>query len=311
MRTAANAGRPPDPINATISFAYTMLKNDCVSALRLARLEPTIGALHVSRPGRPALALDLMEPFRALIADSVAVSAFNRGELTEGHFLRTAAGSALTDSGRKAFFSAYGRRMDTEITHPVFGYPHADGHLLGVAIVVPRDVSPEEQKGLGRVLFDESGQPRNLDLLMGRTGAWTIELCEDDEPREALQSRIWTDEQNMAKENGPTTWWATVTPIVLDRHPKSPGEGEEIIAASCERIGLPRPSKVVISLSSMFVGVLHARRFPNITHKQGFSRHHVHAILTFDRPIVGPVLLGAGRYRGYGLCRPWRNGGEP
>jgi CRISPR-associated protein Cas1 len=113
---------PPDPINATISFAYTMLAHDCVSALRLARLEPTIGALHVSRPGRPALALDLMEPFRALIADSVAVSAFNRGELTEGHFLQTAAGSAMTDSGRKAFFSSYGRRMETEVTHPVFNY---------------------------------------------------------------------------------------------------------------------------------------------------------------------------------------------
>src|ERR1051325_6550713 len=87
---------PPDPINATISFAYTMLTHEAVSALRLARLEPTIGAFH---PGRPALALDLIEPFRPLIADSVAISAFNRGELTEGHFLRTAAGCTMTDSG--------------------------------------------------------------------------------------------------------------------------------------------------------------------------------------------------------------------
>ena len=113
---------PPDPINAVLSFAYTMLTHECVSALRLARLEPTIGAFHTSRPGRPALALDLMEPFRPLIADSVAVSSFNRGELTEGHFLRTAAGCAMTDSGRRAFFAAWGRRMDTEVTHPVFGY---------------------------------------------------------------------------------------------------------------------------------------------------------------------------------------------
>lgn len=113
---------PPDPINATLSFAYTMLTHEAVSALRLARLEPTIGAFHVSRPGRPALALDLIEPFRPLIADSVAVSAFNRGELTAGHFLRTAAGCAMTDSGRRAFFGAWGRRMDTEVTHPVFGY---------------------------------------------------------------------------------------------------------------------------------------------------------------------------------------------
>jgi len=113
---------PPDPINSVLSFGYTMLTNDSVSALRLARLEPTIGAFHVSRPGRPALALDLMEPFRPLVADSVAVAAFNRGELTQGHFSQTTAGCIMTDAGRKAFFNAYGRRMDTEVTHPVFEY---------------------------------------------------------------------------------------------------------------------------------------------------------------------------------------------
>jgi CRISPR-associated protein Cas1 len=113
---------PPDPINSCLSLGYTMLTHECVVALRVARLEPSIGGFHISKPGRPALALDLMEPFRALIADSVAIAAFNRGELTEGHFLRTAAGCALTDAGRKAFFSSYGRRMDTEVTHPVFEY---------------------------------------------------------------------------------------------------------------------------------------------------------------------------------------------
>ena len=113
---------PPDPINSVLSFAYAMLTNDCVAACRLASLEPTLGALHVTRPGRPALALDLMEPFRPLIADSVAVSAFNRGELTEGHFLQIASGCAMTDYGRKAFFGAYGRRMETEVTHPIFEY---------------------------------------------------------------------------------------------------------------------------------------------------------------------------------------------
>lgn len=113
---------PPDPINAVLSFGYSMLVNECTAACRLASLEPTLGALHSTRPGRPALSLDLMEPFRPLIADSVAVSAFNRGELCEGHFLNTSAGCALTDSGRKGFFSAYGRRMDTEVTHPVFEY---------------------------------------------------------------------------------------------------------------------------------------------------------------------------------------------
>lgn len=113
---------PPDPINSCLSLAYSMLTHECVAALRLARLEPSIGGFHVSRPGRPALALDLMEPFRPLIADSVAITCFNRGELTEGHFLRTASGCLLTAAGRRAFFNALGRRMDTEITHPVFKY---------------------------------------------------------------------------------------------------------------------------------------------------------------------------------------------
>lgn len=113
---------PPDPINAVLSFAYSMLTHECTSACRLASLEPTLAALHATRPGRPAMALDLMEPFRPLIAESVAVSAFNRGELGDGHFLSTSAGCALTDAGRKAFFCVYGRRMDTEVTHPVFEY---------------------------------------------------------------------------------------------------------------------------------------------------------------------------------------------
>jgi CRISPR-associated protein Cas1 len=113
---------PPDPINSALSFAYSMLTHECTAALRVARLEPAIGAFHVSRPGRPALALDLMEPFRPLIADSIVITAVNRGELQPGHFLRTAAGCAFTDAGRKAFFGVYGRRMADEVTHPVFGY---------------------------------------------------------------------------------------------------------------------------------------------------------------------------------------------
>jgi CRISPR-associated protein Cas1 len=113
---------PPDPVNAALSFAYSMLTHECTASLRTARLEPSIGAFHVSRPGRPALALDLMEPFRPLISDSIVITAFNRGELKVGHFLRTAAGCLFTDAGRKAFFAVYGRRMSDEVTHPTFGY---------------------------------------------------------------------------------------------------------------------------------------------------------------------------------------------
>jgi CRISPR-associated protein Cas1 len=123
---------PPDPVNSCLSMAYSILTHECVSALRVGRLEPSIGAYHTSRPGRPALALDLMEPFRPLIADSIAIATFNRGELTNGHFQRTTAGCMFTDAGRKAFFQAYARRMDTEVTHPVFGYKLSYRRMLAL-----------------------------------------------------------------------------------------------------------------------------------------------------------------------------------
>jgi len=113
---------PPDPINSCLSMGYTMLAHECTTALRLAHLDPAVGAYHVSRPGRPAFSLDLMEPFRPLIADSVVITAFNKNELSEKHFYNTPAGCLFTPKGRKAFFNTYGRRMNVFITHPVFGY---------------------------------------------------------------------------------------------------------------------------------------------------------------------------------------------
>lgn len=121
---------PPDPVNAVLSFGYAMLVHECTSALRLASIDPAIGAFHQARPGKPAMALDLMEPFRPLIADSVALNLFNRDELRPGHFIDTAAGCSMTDHGRRAFFDAWGRRMATVVTHPVFEYRLEDRRML-------------------------------------------------------------------------------------------------------------------------------------------------------------------------------------
>jgi|SRR5579871_3466615 len=96
-----------------------MLVHECVSAQRLARLEPSVGAFHT---GRPTLALDLMEPFRPLVADSAPISCFNRGELTDRHFLRTAAGCGSPTPADAPSSPAWWRRMDTEVPQPVFGY---------------------------------------------------------------------------------------------------------------------------------------------------------------------------------------------
>lgn len=208
-------------------------------------------------------------------------------------------------SGHKVDGSRSERPHLAFIPLPHVGSEHADGHLLGVAIAIPRRISGDEQRCLGKLLFDEAtGQPREIDLRMGRLGAWKVMLDEGDDSRVSLQSETWT-----AGREGATRW-ATVTPIVFDRHPKRPGDAEDIIATSCERIGLPRPSDVIPVPVSMFIGVPHARRFPLVQRKNGVSFHHAHAILTFDQPVIGPVMLGAGRFRGYGLCRPLRAGDE-
>lgn len=113
---------PPDPVNAVLGFCYSLLSKDLVSTLVGVGLDPYLGVLHRSRYGRPALALDLAEEFRALIAESVALQCFNNGEIREEHFVRHALGVRLTSAGRKAVISAHERRLATQLTHPVFGY---------------------------------------------------------------------------------------------------------------------------------------------------------------------------------------------
>jgi len=77
-----------------------------------------------------------------------------------------------------------------------------------------------------------------------------------------------------------------------------------MISAACESIGLPKPREVIVTAVSAHLGVPPAFAFPRLCRKDGSERRHAHAILVFDVPVCGPMLLGAGRYRGYGLCRP-------
>ena len=94
--------------------------------------DPYIGYYHQPRFGRPALALDLMEPFRPLIADSAALTAINTGMVTGRDFVRVGGSVALTSAGRKSFFRAYELRMDTLVTHPIFDYRVSYRRLLEV-----------------------------------------------------------------------------------------------------------------------------------------------------------------------------------
>jgi CRISPR-associated endonuclease Cas1/CRISPR-associated protein Cas4 len=115
--------RPPmDPVNAMLSLAYAMLARHLTVALASIGLDPYRGFYHAPRYGRPALALDLMEPFRPIIADSVVLSAVNTGEVGPGDFVVAATGTALTPAGRRRFVDAFERRLSQETTHPLFGY---------------------------------------------------------------------------------------------------------------------------------------------------------------------------------------------
>jgi len=120
--TGRNRRPPRDPVNAMLSLAYALLAKDLTATLVAVGFDPYLGFYHRPRYGRPALALDLMEEFRPLVADSVVLAAINTGVVRSADVIRRGAGVALTDSGRGRFIDAYERRMDELVTHPVFGY---------------------------------------------------------------------------------------------------------------------------------------------------------------------------------------------
>lgn len=115
--------RPPtDPVNALLSFAYSLLTRSWTVTLTAVGFDAFRGLYHQPRYGRPALALDLMEPFRPLIADSVVLQTINNGEVRPTDFKTAAGGVALTTEGRRRFIIAFERRLSHEIIHPLFGY---------------------------------------------------------------------------------------------------------------------------------------------------------------------------------------------
>lgn len=140
--------RPPrDAVNALLSLGYSLLVKDLTIACYAVGFDPYQGYYHQPRFGRPALALDLMEPFRPLIADSAALTAINTRMVTPADFIQAGPAVALTPSGRKAFFRAYELRMDTLVTHPLFDYRVSYRRLLEI-----------QARLLARVLEGEIGE---------------------------------------------------------------------------------------------------------------------------------------------------------
>ena len=177
-------------------------------------------------------------------------------------------------------------------------HEHAQGHLLGVGIALPRATTREDRRSVMLAV----GRVRTLKL--GRLGVWRVEAVTVARPAWNLQPATWT-----AAPTG-ATQWSTVTPIAFDHHPKSKTKAEYLdevaamIALGCTRVGLPKPRDVIVTPVSAHLGVPPGHAFPRLHRKDGSQRRHAHAIITFEQPVCGPILLGAGRYRGYGLCRP-------
>jgi CRISPR-associated protein Cas1 len=115
--------RPPtDPVNALLSLAYSLLSKDCAVAAMAVGFDPYVGFYHQPRFGRPSLALDVMEEFRPLIAESAVLNCVNNKMLAPRHFVRAGRAVNLNAEGRKLFFQVYEQRINTLVTHPVFDY---------------------------------------------------------------------------------------------------------------------------------------------------------------------------------------------
>lgn len=131
--------RPPqDPVNAVISFLYSLLTSECVAALSAVGLDPQVGYLHTLRPGRPALALDVIEELRAAVADRLTLTLINRSQLQAKHFEAAPGdGIYLSEEGRSVVLKAYQERKEVEIEHrvlkqkvPIGLVPHVQARLL-------------------------------------------------------------------------------------------------------------------------------------------------------------------------------------
>lgn len=130
--TTRNRRPPMDPVNALLSFTYALLVRSWTNALSGVGLDPYRGFYHQPRYGRPALALDMMESFRPLLADSTVIQVINNGEVGAKDFIVAPTGTALKPDARKQVIAAFERRLAQEVTHPIFGYAASYQRVLEI-----------------------------------------------------------------------------------------------------------------------------------------------------------------------------------
>lgn len=196
------------------------------------------------------------------------------------------------------------------------GREHADGHLLGIAIAVPKDFAHTEDlfdllgRHDGKSQYDiGAGIPylslamKNPHLNNREVGQLDLEFEERPEGRRqtTLKSFTWIN---------PTCAWKTITPVMLPKFPRRNLDVESVIAKACVDSGYPEPIAVRVSFAPLLSGVPHSRAFQIKPRDNHPLRLWTHAEIQFQIPVRGPVLIGAGRYAGYGVCRPIRKEDE-
>jgi CRISPR-associated protein Cas1 len=143
FRFESRSRRPPmDKMNALLSYVYTLLTHDANAALEAVGLDPQVGYLHAERPGRPSLALDLVEEFRAFIGDRLALSLVNLKQLQANDFKTTESGAVtMSDEARKTLLAAYQKRKQEEIIHPFLGEKVSAGLFIHLqALLLARHI---------------------------------------------------------------------------------------------------------------------------------------------------------------------------
>jgi CRISPR-associated protein Csb2 len=177
---------------------------------------------------------------------------------------------------------------------PDVGFQYSDGHLLGFAALIPKQLKDEERRTIFRALAELKNSER---IRLGDVGEFMVELMSGDVQTKGLRAATWYR---------PSRGWASVTPVIFDRYPKAGKIGqhaEDVIAESCAHAGLPAPKSVSVSKFSTHRGVPPAnpKSFP-LTDDWA-KRYAAHVKIEFAEEVAGPVVIGAGRYDGYGLMR--------
>ncbi len=310
--------RPPEPTPATIG---TWQSYATASDIRKRFVNST--ATHSRDFSVDAIILSLMDETRCGLGDTLLIAK----QLRSAILARCGVQPVPAWVGGHEASGAVTRDPHIAIAPLAYvGSKYADGHLLGMAILTPKNISVSELgRCLGQVLYDESGDAADVVLKFQHREDLRLRIEERDEPAKSLQDATWVAASRV---------WASVTPVVLDRFPKSDRrtdpkgwreEVSEILLRSCEFAGLATPQSIDIDTTSFLLGSPRCtpkastrgdtirslgEGFPAYTTGPGKPpRLQIHVRLTFDKRHRGPVLLGAGRFLGYGFFKPISQGG--